>query len=172
MRFLIALCFFSSLAMASVTSVKVDEAISYSKYTPVEKNPGPEIAPFEKELPKEQINAEDNQSNTGPVATEAPKPLAVNGVQISQGTVNDNIVRIAGDELGIPSKNVEFLYIPCPLIEKYSYVIPESKFSNRYERLTYYASKYSFFATFNEMTNTVTLEYRGPDVFETCREQK
>lgn len=94
------------------------------------------------------------------------------GVKILKGTVNDNIIRIAKEELGIPAGNVDFLYIPCDLVEKYSYVIPESNFEDKYERLTYYASQYSFFSTFNPMTNTVTLEYRGPDVFENCRKSK
>ena len=100
------------------------------------------------------------------------KQVAVSGVEIRKGTVNENIIRIAKTELGIPESNVDFTYIPCDLIEKYTYTIPDSHFKNKYERLTYYASQYSFFSTFNSMTNTVTLEYRGPDVFENCRKSK
>ncbi|MDI4652603.1 MULTISPECIES: hypothetical protein [Pseudoalteromonas] len=108
-------------------------------------------------------SSEPETVNAGEVST---------GVEIRKGTVNDNIIRIAKEELGIPASNVDFLYIPCDLVERYSYVIPESNFEDKYERLTYYASQYSFFSTFNPMTNTVTLEYRGPDVFENCRKSK
>lgn len=100
------------------------------------------------------------------------KNASVTGVEIRKGTVNENIIRIAKTELGIPASNVDFRFIPCDLIENYSYVIPNSHFENKYERLTYYASQYSFFSSFNPMTNTVTLEYRGPDVFDNCRKTK
>lgn len=113
-----------------------------------------------------------NDGYKKPSTMEVQEAKKLNGVEIRKGTVKENIIRIAATELSIPESNVDFRYIPCDLVEKYSYVIPESHFANKYERLTYYASQYSFFSTFNPMTNTVTLEYRGPDVFEHCRKSK
>lgn len=110
-----------------------------------------------------------NEANTKGEAVSETSAEVVTGVRILKGTVNANIVRIAEEFFGIPEENVEFVFMPCELVEKYTYTIPEEKITNKYERLTFYASQYSFFTTFNTMTNTVTLEYRGPDVFDKCR---
>lgn len=115
---------------------------------------------------------QNDESNLNVESVSMSSPKVSVGVNIFKGTVNDNIIRLANEELDIPKENVEFMYLPCELVEKYTYVIPEDKFSNKYERLTYYASQYSFFATFSPITNTVTLEYRGPDVFDNCRKAR
>lgn len=116
------------------------------------------------------INSQLNKEAVVSVPVVTPQKKV--GIDIFKGTVNENIIRLAKEELGIPRQNVEFMYLPCDLVEKYTYTIPEEKLNNKYERLTYYASQYSFFATFSPITNTVTLEYRGPDVFSNCRKAR
>lgn len=91
------------------------------------------------------------------------------GIVIRKGTVNDNIYRIAFEQFGVPPTNVDFVYLPCPLVEKYDYVLPENTFENDYEKLTKYAGFYQFYVQFHQLTNSITLEYQGPNVFDNCR---
>tara|TARA_Y100000782_G_C10158652_1_gene254777 strand:- start:32 stop:550 length:519 start_codon:yes stop_codon:yes gene_type:complete len=162
-------CFIFPLSASDVITTKNKTNIKYSKFTEP-KNFSPSASKKTVKAPsmKKDVIAV-TQSNQ---VQDTPLTKKTDGVDIYKGTVKENILRLAQSELNIPAQNVEIRYLPCELAEPYTYTIPEYVLENRYERLTYYAGKYSFFATFNLMTNTVTLDYRGPDVFDNCRKSK
>jgi len=129
------------------------------------------------------INEQSNEVNKGYVKHEISfdefikenppyEKAPTNGVQIFKGTVIENIIRIAKEELGVPQNHIKFSNMPpCQLLEELTYTIPESEFKDKskLERLGLYLSFYEISLKYHPLTNSILVKYVGPDVTHKCQ---